>query len=78
MAAWSSLKNNTLFTAILILTFGLYVPKDWRRAAAVGGVLAILPCATLACSRSFSSVGNGVADARLDRPGNHSAAAFDV
>jgi eukaryotic-like serine/threonine-protein kinase len=47
MAAWSSLKNNTLFTAILILTFGLYVPKDWRRAAVVGGVLAVLPCATL-------------------------------
>jgi serine/threonine-protein kinase len=47
MAAWSSLKNNTLFMAILILTFGLYVPKGWRRAAAVGGVLAILPCATL-------------------------------
>jgi hypothetical protein len=47
MAAWSSLKNNVLFTAILILTFGLYVPKGWRRAAAVGGVLAILPCATL-------------------------------
>jgi hypothetical protein len=47
MAAWSSLKNNTLFTAILILTFGLYVPKGWRRAAAAGGVLAILPCATL-------------------------------
>ena len=34
-------------TAILILTYGLYVPKSWRRAALVVGPLALLPFATL-------------------------------
>jgi serine/threonine-protein kinase len=32
----------------LILTYGLYVPKSWRRAAVVVGPLALLPFATLA------------------------------
>src|SRR5262249_17160828 len=36
-----------LLTAILILTYGLYVPKSWRRAALVVGPLAMLPFATL-------------------------------
>ena len=34
--------------SVLILTYGLYVPKSWRRAAIVVGPLALLPFATLA------------------------------
>jgi serine/threonine protein kinase len=34
-------------TAVLILTYGLYVPKTWRRAALVTAPLALLPFATL-------------------------------
>jgi hypothetical protein len=43
-----SLKNVVLLIAVLILTYGLYVPKSWRRAAVVVGPLALLPFATLA------------------------------
>ena len=42
-----TLKNGVLFTSILILTYGLYVPKNWRRAALVVGPLALLPFVTL-------------------------------
>jgi eukaryotic-like serine/threonine-protein kinase len=42
------LKNIVLLTAVLILTYGLYVPKSWRRAAIVVGPLALVPFATLA------------------------------
>ncbi len=42
------LKNIVLLIAVLILTYGLYVPKSWRRAAVVVGPLALLPFATLA------------------------------
>jgi serine/threonine-protein kinase len=48
MMAQLILKNIVLLTAILILTYGLYVPKTWRRAALVAGPLALLPFATLA------------------------------
>jgi eukaryotic-like serine/threonine-protein kinase len=48
LSAQLSLKNVVLLTAILILTYGLYVPKSWRRAAVVVGPLALLPFATLA------------------------------
>jgi eukaryotic-like serine/threonine-protein kinase len=41
------MKNVVLLTSILILTYGLYVPKSWRRAALVVGPLALLPFATL-------------------------------
>jgi serine/threonine-protein kinase len=41
------LKNIVLLTAILILTYGLHVPKTWGRAALVAGPLALLPFATL-------------------------------
>ena len=41
------MKNVVLLTAILILTYGLYVPKSWRRAAFVVWPLAILPFATM-------------------------------
>jgi serine/threonine-protein kinase len=41
-------KNIVLLTAVLILTYGLYVPKSWRRAAVVAVPLALLPFATLA------------------------------
>jgi hypothetical protein len=47
MMAQFILKNVVLLTAILIPSFGLYVPKTWRRAALVGLPLAFLPFATL-------------------------------
>jgi serine/threonine-protein kinase len=47
MTAPMVLKNVVLLIAVLILTFGLYVPKTWRRAALVAGPLALLPFATL-------------------------------
>src|SRR5262249_1268027 len=40
-------KNIVLITAILIPSYGLYVPKNWRRAALVVGPLTLLPFATL-------------------------------
>jgi hypothetical protein len=42
-----TIKNLVLLNCILILTYGLYVPKSWRRAALVAGTLALLPFATL-------------------------------
>jgi serine/threonine-protein kinase len=48
MMAQLTFKNIVLLTAALILTYGLYVPKSWRRAALVVGPLALLPFATLA------------------------------
>ena len=47
MMAQLTMKNVVLLTSILILTYGLYVPKSWRRAALVAGPLALLPFATL-------------------------------
>jgi serine/threonine-protein kinase len=47
MLAQLTLKNVVLLTAVLILTYGLYVPKSWRRAAVVAGPLSLLPFATL-------------------------------
>jgi eukaryotic-like serine/threonine-protein kinase len=47
MMAQLTMKNIVLLTAILILTYGLYVPKSWRRAALVAGPLALLPFVTL-------------------------------
>lgn len=40
-------KNVVLLIAILIPSYGLYVPKNWRLAAAVVGPLAVLPFATI-------------------------------
>ena len=48
LRAQLALKNIVLLIAVLILTYGLYVPKSWRRAAVVVGPLAVLPFATLA------------------------------
>jgi eukaryotic-like serine/threonine-protein kinase len=48
MSAWLNMKNIVLITSILILIYGIYVPKSWRRVAIVTGMLAILPFATLA------------------------------
>jgi serine/threonine-protein kinase len=48
MRAQLVLNNIVLLTAVLILTYGLYVPKSWRRAAVVVGPLALLPFATVA------------------------------
>ncbi len=47
MMAQLTMKNFVLITSILILTYGLYVPKSWRRAAIVVGPLALLPFVTL-------------------------------
>ena len=47
MMAQLTMKNVVLLTSILILTYGLYVPKSWRRAALVAAPLALLPFATL-------------------------------
>jgi eukaryotic-like serine/threonine-protein kinase len=47
MMAQLIMKNFVLLTSILILTYGLHVPKTWRRAALVAGPLALLPFATL-------------------------------
>jgi eukaryotic-like serine/threonine-protein kinase len=47
MMAQLTMKNVVLLTSILIVTYGLYVPKSWRRAALVVGPLALLPFATL-------------------------------
>jgi eukaryotic-like serine/threonine-protein kinase len=47
MMAQLTMKNVVLLFSILILTYGLYVPKSWRRAALVVGPLALLPFATL-------------------------------
>jgi tRNA A-37 threonylcarbamoyl transferase component Bud32 len=41
------MKNIVLLTAVLITSFGIYVPKNWRHAALVVGPLALLPFATL-------------------------------
>src|SRR4030095_6706334 len=41
------MKNRVVITAILILSYGIYAPKSWRRAALVVGPLALLPFATL-------------------------------
>jgi eukaryotic-like serine/threonine-protein kinase len=42
------MKNRVLVTAVLILSYGIYVPKSWRRVALVVGPLAFLPFAVLA------------------------------
>jgi eukaryotic-like serine/threonine-protein kinase len=47
MMAQLTVKNLVLLTCILILTYGLYVPKSTRRAALVTVPLALLPFATL-------------------------------
>jgi serine/threonine-protein kinase len=47
MRAQLVMKNRVLVTAVLILSYGIYVPKSWRHAALVVWPLAILPFATL-------------------------------
>lgn len=47
MLAQLTMKNVVLLISIVILTYGLYVPKSWRRAALVVGPLALLPFAIL-------------------------------
>jgi serine/threonine-protein kinase len=48
MMAQLTMKNVVLLDSILILTYGLYVPKSWRRAALGAGPVALLPFVTLA------------------------------
>jgi hypothetical protein len=47
MMAQLTMKNVVLLTSVLVLTYGLYVPKSWQRATLVVGPLALLPFATL-------------------------------
>jgi serine/threonine-protein kinase len=47
MLAQLTMKNVVVVTSVLVLTYGLYVPKSWRRAALVVVPLALLPFATL-------------------------------
>ena len=47
MMAQLTMKNVVILMAVVILTFALYVPKSWRRAAAVVTPLALLPFVTL-------------------------------
>ncbi len=47
MLAPLTMKNVVLYDCILILTYGLYVPKSWRRAALVAAPRALLPFVTL-------------------------------
>jgi len=47
MLAQLTMKNVVLLDCILILSYSLYVPKSWRRAAIVGISLATLPFGTL-------------------------------
>ena len=61
MMAQLTMKNIVLLTSILILTYGLYVPKSWRRAALVVGPLALLPFATLLVLYLRYPAGDGVA-----------------
>jgi len=50
MMAQLTIKNFVFLTSILILTYGLYVPKSWSRAALVVGPLALLPFASVLAS----------------------------
>ncbi len=61
MMAQLTMKNVVLLISILILTYGLYVPKSWRRAALVVGPLALLPFATLTVLIAAVSRRDGVA-----------------
>src|SRR5262249_6089566 len=42
MMAQLTMKNIVLLTSILILTYGLYVPQSWRRAALITGPMALM------------------------------------
>jgi tRNA A-37 threonylcarbamoyl transferase component Bud32 len=52
--AQSIMKNFVLLTSILILTYGIYVPKSWRRAALVSTVFALIPLASILGSYLWS------------------------
>ncbi len=72
MMAQFIMKNVVLLTAILIPSYGLYVPKNWRRAALVVGPLAMLPFATLAFvflrhRDAMSWLGNGLGASGIPR-----------
>jgi hypothetical protein len=68
-----SLKNVVLLTAVLILTYGLYVPKSWRRAAVAVGPLALLPFATLAVLALQQGIKGRQKRRTGDKKGGHSA-----
>ena len=51
--AQSIMKNFVLLTSILILTYGIYVPKGWRRAALVSAVFALIPIASILVAYSW-------------------------
>jgi serine/threonine-protein kinase len=47
LRAQFAMNHRVLITAILIMSYGLYAPADWRRAALVVGPIAVVPFATL-------------------------------
>lgn len=47
IGAQMTMKNVVLLCSLLILTFGIYVPKSWRRAACVGLPIAMMPLTTM-------------------------------
>ncbi len=68
------MKNFVLLTSILILTYGIYVPKSWRRAVALSAFLALVPLATIigsylvypqACAWVFERRDDGLIPMRL-------------
>ena len=61
------MKNFVLLTSILILTYGIYVPKSWRRAAIVSAVLALIPLASIwRRTRGIRGICNGCSRRRAD------------
>ena len=64
MMAEMTVTSVVLLTSVLILTYGLYVPKSWRRAAVVVLPLALLPFATHPGAGPAAPRGDGVARKR--------------
>ena len=65
MMAQMTMKNGVLFTSILILTYGLYVPKSWPRGVR-GWAARALAFRDSGCPGPALSRGDGLARARLE------------
>ncbi len=63
------MKNRVLITAVLILSYGIYVPLSWHHAAMVVGPLAALAVRDLADPLFASSQDDGLARAHGDAGG---------
>lgn len=67
IGAHMTMKNVVLLSSLLILTFGIYVPKSWRQTAAVVIPLAVLPLTTM----DVASLGHPDAFGWLSVPRNN-------